>query len=124
MPLYETGVGDPAPRTDSTPALYYADPVEGTDPLGQPVKPAFCVDIGDVIDRKVELVACHASQREWLRAHHGMDEYIVSMKAWAARRGTDCGCAFAEGFRQHLGHGYPALPVLQNMLNSWIRKPL
>jgi N-acetylglucosamine malate deacetylase 1 len=121
VPLYETGIPDGSPRTGATPALYYADPVEGTDPMGQAVRPAFCVDIGEVLEGKVELLSCHASQREWLRAHHGMDEYTESMKTWAARRGAGCGCAFAEGFRQHLGHGYPSVPVLQNRLDRWIR---
>jgi hypothetical protein len=28
------------------------------------------------MDRKTELLACHASQRDWLRAHHDIDEYV------------------------------------------------
>jgi len=26
------------------------------------------------------MLACHASQRDWLLSHHRMDEYILSMK--------------------------------------------
>lgn len=124
MPLYRTAAPDPVPHTAATPALYYADAVEGVDPFGRPVEPAFCVDVGDVIDRKAELLACHASQREWLRRHHGMDEYILMMRTWAAGRGSSCGCAFAEGFRQHLGHGYPRDPVLQTALAPYLRYPV
>jgi hypothetical protein len=32
----------------------------------------------------------------------------------------ECGCAYAEGLRQHLGHGYPHVPVLQNALAGFL----
>jgi LmbE family N-acetylglucosaminyl deacetylase len=89
------------------PYLYYCDPIEGVDPLGQLVPPTTRVDITKQIDKKAEMLACHASQREWLREHHGMDQYIESMKRWSAVRGKEMGVAYAEGFVQHLGHPYP-----------------
>ena len=49
------------------PHLYYCDPIEGLDPLGNEVTPTTCVDVTAVVDRKAEMLACHASQREWLR---------------------------------------------------------
>lgn len=119
MPLYATA----SPPTPVTPLLYYADAVEGKDPMGGAVRPAFCVDIGGVIERKAGLLGYHVSQREWLRRHHGMDEYIEMMRTWAADRGSTCGCAFAEGFRQHLGHGYPRDPVLQTAVAHHLRFP-
>ena len=66
------------------PYLYYTDPVGAVDPLGHPVTPTTVIDITDQLDKKVEMLACHASQRDWLRAHHHMDEYIESMKCAAA----------------------------------------
>jgi hypothetical protein len=42
------------------------------------------------------------------------------MTKWAAGYGRECGCAYAEGFRQHLGHGYPRDPLLQNALAPFI----
>ncbi|MBI5835556.1 MAG: PIG-L family deacetylase [Armatimonadetes bacterium] len=89
------------------PHLYYADALEGKDILGRPITPGLYVDIAETLDTKTEMLCAHASQREWLRAHHGMDQYVVSMKAWASKRGRECGLATAEGFRQHLGHAYP-----------------
>ena len=59
------------------------------------------------MDRKAEMLACHASQREWLLAHHGMDEYIDSMRRHAAMRGGEASMAAAEAFVQHRGHAYP-----------------
>ena len=96
-----------APPLEHIPHLYYCDPIEGKDPLGRDVPPGFCIDISGVIDDKTAMLACHASQREWLLKHHGMDQYLEAMRDWAARRGREHGVAYAEGFRQHLGHSYP-----------------
>ncbi len=43
------------------------------------------------------------------------------MTAWAAAYGRECGCDYAEGFRQHLGHAHPRDPVLQNALAGTLR---
>lgn len=113
IPLYQTQQIAPAPPIARTPALYYADPVEGIDAMGAPVAPQFYVEISETLDRKLAMLAHHRTQREWLRAHHGIDQYLEQVREWSARRGRECGVAFAEGFRQHRGHGYPAAPVLQ-----------
>ncbi len=98
------------------PHLYYCDPIEGKDPLGRDVAPAFHIDISKVIDRKADMLAAHASQREWLLKHHGMDHYLQAMRELGAKRGKECGVPFAEGFRQHLGHSYPQDNVLKELL--------
>ncbi|MGE0131128.1 MAG: PIG-L deacetylase family protein [Blastocatellales bacterium] len=122
MPLYHTGQTAPAQAVKSTPALYYADPIDGIDPMGERVFPHFYVDITEAIERKLEMLSCHQSQREWLRAHHGVDEYLDQVKRWGARYGSECEFDYAEGLRQHLGHGYPQEPLLQNALRSNIRQ--
>jgi LmbE family N-acetylglucosaminyl deacetylase len=98
------------------PYLYYADPVEGKDKFGTEIKPAMMVDISHVMDLKEKMLCCHESQRDWLLKHHGMDEYVNMMKAFGAKRGQEIGCAFAEGFRQHLGHAYPQDNILRKEL--------
>ena len=108
----------PDPRLDHIPHLYYCDPIEGKDPLGRDIPPQFAVDISNVIDTKAEMLARHASQREWLLKHHGMDQYVHAMREWGATRGRQHGVAFAEGFRQHLGHGYPQENVLGELLKT------
>lgn len=101
------------------PWLYYCDPVEATDPYrGERVEPSCYVDISGVIDRKIALLACHASQREWLRAHHGMDEYIAAMKRHGELRGAEHGSRFAEAFVQHRGHAFPEIDLLTEMLGD------
>ncbi len=95
------------PEGAQVPWLYYADPLEGLDPYGQMVQPTTYVDITTSIDTKTEMLCAHASQREWLRAHHGIDQYVIAMRSWAERRGAEVGRPLAEGFRQHKGHAYP-----------------
>lgn len=98
------------------PWLYYCDPIEGNDPYtGEPVTPTTCVDITNHIDRKTEMLACHASQRDWLRAHHGMDEYVDAMRRHSAMRGAQVGVGYAEGFVRHRGHPYPQTDLLAEL---------
>lgn len=106
------------PRIDGSaiPWLYYCDPVEGCDPYtGELVTPTTYVDISDHIDRKAELLACHASQRDWLRAHHGMDEYINAMRRHGQTRGKQVGVGYAEGFVRHRGHPFPQTDLLAEL---------
>ena len=67
---------------------------------------------------KTAMLACHASQRDWLLKHHGMDQYLEALKAWGTKRGQSCGVAFAEGYRQHLGHSYPQDNLLGQLLGT------
>jgi len=99
------------------PHLYYCDPVEGIDPLGNPVTPTTIVDISPQMPLKNQMLACHESQREWLRAHHGMDEYLDAMRRHSQMRGSAIGVAAAEGFTQHRGHAYPRNDLLAELLN-------
>ncbi|MEE8451703.1 MAG: PIG-L deacetylase family protein [Thermoguttaceae bacterium] len=94
------------------PYLYYCDPIEGIDPLGNPVEPTTLVDITGELDRKTGMLACHASQREWLRAHHDTDEYLEAMRRMASARGSKAGTEAAEAFVQHRGHAYPSDDLL------------
>ncbi len=120
VPNFETQQDSPAPCGRSTPALYYADPIEGKDPMGARIHPQFYVDISKTLARKREMLTRHASQRDWLRSHHGVDEYLDRMTTWAAAYGAECGFAYAEGFRQHLGHAYPQEPILQEALRGLV----
>jgi LmbE family N-acetylglucosaminyl deacetylase len=111
--LPDRALGTPLP---GIPHLYYCDPIEGRDALGKPVAPALHIDITKVMDLKTAMLACHGSQREWLRKHHGMDQYTSAMRDWGAQCGRAAGLAFAEGFRQHLGHSYPQDNILGTLL--------
>ncbi len=58
------------------------------------------------------MLACHKSQQSWLLSHQD-SEYIMAMKRFSALRGKEAGVIYAEGFRQHLGHGYPHNNILK-----------
>jgi LmbE family N-acetylglucosaminyl deacetylase len=116
-PNFFAGRGHPPPL-ERIPHLYYCDPIEGKDSFGKDIEPGFCVDISASLGTKQEMLACHASQREWLLKHHGIDHYVETMHDWSERRGRVHGVAFAEGFRQHLGHGYPADNLLGALLGT------
>lgn len=104
------------PPLDHIPHLFYCDPLEGKDSFGNPIVPAFRIDITRVIAEKARMLDCHESQRAWLRKHHGVDNLVESMKEWGATQGKNAGVAYAEGFRQHLGHSYPQDNILAELL--------
>jgi LmbE family N-acetylglucosaminyl deacetylase len=111
------------PPLENIPHLYYCDPVEGKDIFGKPIPAGFCVDISKQIGLKREMLCCHASQRNWLLKHHGVDDFINSMQEWSAVQGKASGVAFAESFRQHLGHSYPQNNLLGELLGALTPKP-
>ncbi len=123
IPNYETKAGA-ADYTLSIPYLYYAQPLEGVDIFGKSVTPEFYVDISELMLVKVEMLACHESQRNWLRAHHGMDEYIESMRRFNTSLGQRASkvsgrpITYAEAFRQHRGHAYPDDNVITTILRE------
>jgi LmbE family N-acetylglucosaminyl deacetylase len=106
----------PRPANARVPYLYYCDPIGGVDPYGKPVEPTTYVDVSSRYDKKEAMLAAHASQREWLRAHHGMDEYLDAMRRHATMRGKQMNAAYAEAFVQHRGHSYPENDVLKELL--------
>jgi LmbE family N-acetylglucosaminyl deacetylase len=121
-PNYQTG-GD-APPLKAIPHLYFCDPDEGRDRDGNEVRPQFVVDVARFMDRKADMLARHESQRNWLKKHHGMDNYIDTMREWTQDRGRLAGFAFGEGFRQYLCHPYPRTLLLQELLGTEVVRSL
>lgn len=101
------------------PYLYYLDPMEGKDKFGKEVKASTVVNISDTMQIKEKMLMCHESQQSWLMAHHGMDQYILSMKELSKKRGNEISTRYAEGFRQHLGHAFPQDNILKQELNEF-----
>ena len=123
-PNYDTLSFAPVDRSSAIPYLYYFEPLDGIDIFGEKVRPQFYVDISQSIEVRLEMLGRHQSQREWLRSHHGMDDYVEE----ARRRSRDAGerasrasgrtIAYAEGFRQHRGHAYPRENFLAQVLED------
>jgi N-acetylglucosamine malate deacetylase 1 len=118
IPNYKTHQWEPCPALPKIPHLYFVDSLEGHDRDGQVIAPLFHVDVTLVFDVKRAMLACHASQREWLRRQHGIDEYLESQERWSRYRGAEIGVEHAEGFRQYLGHAYPQ----DNLLLDLVRR--
>jgi LmbE family N-acetylglucosaminyl deacetylase len=118
VPNYSTRQWDPAPPLAGIPHLYYVDAIEGIDYFGNPLEPDFIIDITATFALKQKMLACHESQRNWLRKQHGMDEYLEKCERWCASRGSEIGVKYGEAFRQHTGHPYPGDNRLAAMLKA------
>jgi LmbE family N-acetylglucosaminyl deacetylase len=103
------------------PFLYYCDPIEGKDKMGAIILPSIYVDITSEIDIKAKMLACHESQQSWLLSHQD-SEYILAMKRFSEKRGKEINTEYAEGFRQHLGHGYQHGNILKEILGDSVTK--
>lgn len=89
------------PILDKVPALYYMDNLSGSD-----FQPTLYVDISDTFDEKLEMLRKHQSQLVWLKEHDDVD--IIDFVATLAKmRGIQAGCAYAEGFIQHMAWTRP-----------------
>jgi len=88
LPLYETT----QPHHPVVPAVFHMDTLAG---LG--FSPSEYVDISATIDAKLESLAAHTSQVEWLRDHDGVD-ILEQTRIVSAFRGFQAGVAHAEGF--------------------------
>ncbi len=134
-PNYDCSRFGAAPALKTIPYLYYWDVMEGVDIFGKRVTPGFYVDVSGEMELKSRMLAAHRSQREWLQVQHGMDEYLDTMRGWAAARGREASAitgppargkrgyagravSYAEAFRQHLGHAYPRDNILAALLPS------
>jgi N-acetylglucosamine malate deacetylase 1 len=112
---------------EALPVILYADPIDNADHFGRRVPARYVVDVTPVIDVKERMLAAHESQRSWLRAQHGEDEYLLWMRRMGADRARDVRKAsvkFAEGFTQHLGHAFPKRDVLTPALGRRVVKTL
>lgn len=106
--------------TEKVPHLYYCDPTQGKDRFGDTVVSRIFVDISGAIGLKERMLACHKSQRDWLSNISNDDNYLTSMRNFAARNGAEIQCEYAEGFRQHLGYSYPADNILKQELTDLV----
>ncbi|NLU36745.1 MAG: PIG-L family deacetylase [Clostridiales bacterium] len=89
-PHYEMGA---EPASAPITPIYHMDTLTGVGFL-----PTEYVDITDVIDLKLEALACHKSQVEWMKEHDGID-FLDMVRTCSKVRGYQCGVEYAEGFR-------------------------
>ncbi len=95
-PNYVTRQWEPAPTLGRIPHLYFVDPLGRARPRRPPGRGrSVLVDVSRVFETKRQMLACHASQRDWLLRQHGIDEYLempgalgrpCAARRWASRR--------------------------------------
>lgn len=102
------------------PNLYYCEPVQGVDIYGKEIKSDIHVDITSKIDIKEKMLKCHKSQRDWLLKISKVDDYIMDMLKFSRAEGKEINREYAEGFRQHLGFGYPSDNILKSELGELV----
>lgn len=128
IPNYQTD--PPTPSIDNEMCIYHSQPHEHVDQLRNFIVPDLVVDITSVIDTVREMLRTHKSQKEWLDATQGMDNYIQTMESAARKMGeiaaasTRSGCSFefGEGWRQHswMAYGPKEFDPLRDALREFI----
>lgn len=101
----------PREATSQDVYLYHAQPHLNRDGMRNLVQPELFVNITTEMETKVQMLSCHASQRQWLDETQGLDNYLESMRqasAEVALLSGQPGWDFAEGFRRHNHIGFSA----------------
>jgi LmbE family N-acetylglucosaminyl deacetylase len=116
VPLFDCGL--PLATASRIPHLYYWNAVGGIDNFGNPIPVRFGIDVGPAMDTKTEMLAAHASQRDWLQFINKFDAYLEEMKRMTRDQGRRIGREWAECFVQHVGNGHPADNALAEALGE------
>ncbi|QDU94198.1 PIG-L deacetylase family protein [Lignipirellula cremea] len=105
MPNFVTDPRLPAILAPTT--VYHAQPYSHRDPLRRRVFPDLYVDVSDLIEQKVAMLAEHKSQKRWLDESQGHDSYLQAMRDLDAELGRQSTLfQYAEGWRRHLHLGF------------------
>jgi LmbE family N-acetylglucosaminyl deacetylase len=112
VPNYATNAAQSAAPLDAIPHLYFMD----VDRFGSVIEPDFVVDVKTTFETKRCMLAFHASQDEWLKKQHGIEDSLAMMERWTRDRGALVGVDFGEGYRHYAGHPYPETPLLEELL--------
>ena len=119
-------VEPPRTVTDQQVTVYHAQPYGNRDPLGQLVWPSIFVDVTDLMGRKTEMLAKHASQKRWLDESQGQDSYLQTMRELDEEVGQmSRRYRCAEGWRRHLHLGFcgPNDNPLVTALRDYVHVP-
>ena len=116
VPNYDCG--EPSQPTSQIPHLYYWNAIGLKDIFGRPLPLTCAVDIARVYETKARMLACHVSQREWLRVINNCDNYMELMRRMAEAQGRAAGRELAESFILHRGEGHPQDNVLKQLLGQ------
>lgn len=120
IPNYKAGNSIPT-NVDCT--IYHALPHGLRDPLRREVIPGIFIDVGSVIDTKLQALSAHKSQHEWLDSSQKMNSYLQYLKDIARLVGQKSErFEYAEGWRRHLHYGFGSEDAdpLQNLGEAYL----
>lgn len=123
VPNYLTSAESPVRALPAIPHLYFMDSMDDVEHDETPQRPDFYVDVEATFAKKQAMLAQHASQRDWLRKHHGIGDYMAVVEKWTRARGSAAHVSFAEGFRRFKGRPYPQSPILEQLLGGKVIVP-
>jgi len=87
--------------------VYHAQPYSHHDSLRRLVQPDLFVDVTGLVERKIEMLAKHVSQKQWLDESQGLDSYLQTLRDLDAECGRMSGLfQSCEGWRRHLHLGF------------------
>jgi N-acetylglucosamine malate deacetylase 1 len=87
--------------------LYHAMPHGQCTPLRIPHVPECYIDTSSVHAKKLEALACHRSQKEWLDKTQGQESYLRTMEVFSQALGRQTKrFKHAEGWTRHLHYGH------------------
>ena len=97
----------PRPPVEGRVTVYHAMPHGLRDSLRKRIMPGLFVNTTEVHPTKLEALAQHQSQQEWLGASQRINRYLQTMETFARQIGALSGrFRFAEGWRRHLHYGF------------------
>ena len=89
--------------------IYHAMPHGQCTPMREPVLPELYVNTAGVHAAKQAALACNASQKEWLDASQGQNNYLKTMDDFSRTLGRQSRkFPHAEGWTRHLHYGFGA----------------
>jgi len=105
MPNFKTSPQRATGEQDVT--LYHCMPHCLQEPLRRRVAPGIFIDTTTVHSKKMEALAKHRSQQDWLRASQGLNSYLRAMDSMSRELGRmSKGFEHSEGWRRHLHVGF------------------
>ena len=100
-------VQPPHPPVATPTTIYHAQPYFHVDALGEQITPKIFVDVEALLDRKLEVLGRHQSQKQWLDESQGQDSYLKTLRNLDAEAGSMSGkFKYAEGWRRHSHMGF------------------
>jgi len=104
MPNFET-IPPNKPTYPGPVRIYHAPPHGLHDGLCRRFEPDFLIDTASVMDTKRKMLACHASQGDWLMKSQG-HSFIKEMEQLSRDLVGNSGLEYAEAWRRHVHLGF------------------